>query len=93
MCIAGYFRKFNFKSAFIRRMQGLNMNTLTRNGQLATILPKPPADGVTMETELVSTETSSGIQYHLIEKAQDEALAPMDGGDMPPCIDEAANAG
>ena len=66
------------------------MNSLMRNGQLATILPKPPADGV---TELVATETSSGMQYQLITmKTPDEALAPMEG-DMAPCIDEAANAG
>ena len=69
------------------------MSALQRNGQLATILPKPPADGDTGVPQHLMTEASDGsTQYQTLGKSTDNTLAPMDG-DLTPCIDEAANAG
>ncbi|KAK2192093.1 hypothetical protein NP493_39g06043 [Ridgeia piscesae] len=73
-------------------LQGLNMSALQRNGQLATILPKPPADGDTGVPQHLMTESSDGgTQYQTLGKSTDSTLTPMDG-DLTRCIDEAANA-
>jgi len=69
------------------------MSALQRNGQLATILPKPPADGDTGVPQHLMTESSDGsTQYQTLGKSTDSTLTPMDG-DLTRCIDEAANAG